>query len=67
VEVVIVADATEIRCIVADAVQALLDRNPCAVLGLATGSSPVPAYDELVHRCGDGRITSAGKPAWQGV
>ena len=36
-EVVIVADATEIGCVVADAVQALLAVNPCPRLGLATG------------------------------
>jgi glucosamine-6-phosphate deaminase len=57
VEVVIVADAAEIGSVVADAVQALLTRNPCAVLGLATGSSPLPVYDELVRRCADGRIS----------
>jgi glucosamine-6-phosphate deaminase len=57
VEVVIVADATEIGCVVADAVQALLAANPRAVLGLATGSSPLPVYDELVRRCAGGRIS----------
>ena len=56
-EVVIVADATEIGCVVADAVQALLAANRYAVLGLATGSSPLPVYDELVRRCADGRIS----------
>ena len=27
------------------------------MLGLATGSSPLPVYDELVRRCADGRIS----------
>jgi len=57
VEVVIVSDATEIGPLVADAVEALLAGNPCAVLGLATGSSPLPVYDELVRRCADGRVS----------
>ena len=48
VEVVIVESAAELGSIVADAIEALLDRKPDAVLGLATGSSPVPVYDELV-------------------
>ena len=39
-EVVIVPSAAGIGALVADAVQALLDRRPDAVLGLATGSSP---------------------------
>jgi glucosamine-6-phosphate deaminase len=36
--------------VVADAIEALLTRKPDAVLGLATGSSPLPVYDELVRR-----------------
>ena len=40
----------------ADAVEALVRARPSAVLGLATGSSPLPAYQELVrrHRAGTG-------------
>ncbi len=34
----------------ADAVEALLHDKPDAVLGLATGSSPLPVYDELARR-----------------
>lgn len=34
----------------ADAVEALLGHKPDAVLGLATGSSPLPVYDELARR-----------------
>jgi len=54
VEVVILADADEVGRVVAAAVEALIARRPHAVLGLATGSSPIPVYDELVrrHRCG---------------
>ncbi len=56
-EVVIVPSAAEIGTLVADAVQALLDRRPDAVLGLATGSSPVPVYDELVDRFARGQVS----------
>ena len=46
-EVVILADAKEIGGVAADAIGALLGRKPDAVLGLATGSSPLAIYDEL--------------------
>src|SRR5882757_4436048 len=59
-EVVILQDAKEIGAVAADAFVALLDRNPAAVLGLATGSSPMAIYDELAARC-DAGLTSFRK------
>ncbi|MCF6387063.1 glucosamine-6-phosphate deaminase [Mycobacterium sp. MBM] len=56
-EVIIVGGAREIGTLAADAIGALLDRKPDAVLGLATGSSPLAIYDELVTRCAAGRIS----------
>ncbi|MFZ0831619.1 MAG: glucosamine-6-phosphate deaminase [Mycobacterium sp.] len=56
-EVIIVADPPAIAAIVADAIGALLRRKPTAVLGLATGSSPLAIYDELASRCDAGRIS----------
>ncbi|MCT7659021.1 glucosamine-6-phosphate deaminase [Mycobacterium deserti] len=56
-EVIVVSDATEIGGIAADAISALLERKPDAVLGLATGSSPVAVYDELARRCDAGRVS----------
>ncbi|QRY43105.1 glucosamine-6-phosphate deaminase [Mycolicibacterium boenickei] len=56
-EVIILADAAKIGGVAADAVGALLDRKPDAVLGLATGSSPLAIYDELAARCTAGRIS----------
>lgn len=56
-EVVILADAKQIGSLAADAVGALLGRKPDAVLGLATGSSPLTIYDELAARCDAGLIT----------
>ena len=56
-EVVILHDAKEIGVVAADAIGALLDRKPAAVLGLATGSSPMAIYDELAARCDAGVVS----------
>ena len=49
-EVVILSGTKAIAALVADAIEALLRRKPDAVLGLATGSSPLPVYGELALR-----------------
>lgn len=49
-EVVILAGSRPIAALAADAIEALLRRKPDAVLGLATGSSPLPVYEELAQR-----------------
>ena len=41
----------------ADEITALLKSNPNAVLGLATGSSPIGMYKELIDRCAKGEIS----------
>lgn len=56
-EVVILKDPTEIGRLGANAIESLLTRKPDAVLGLATGSSPLAIYDELVARYESGRIS----------
>ncbi|MGY4708173.1 glucosamine-6-phosphate deaminase [Mycolicibacterium sp. CBM1] len=56
-EVVILEDAAQIGTVAADAIEALLTRKPAAVLGLATGSSPLAIYDELAARYEAGRIS----------
>lgn len=56
-EVVILQDSAAIAAIAADAVGALLVRKPTAVLGLATGSSPLAIYDELASRCDAGAVS----------
>lgn len=56
-EVVICKDPAEIGRIGADAIEALYARKPDAVLGLATGSSPLAIYDDLVARYEAGRIS----------
>lgn len=58
-EVVILKDSEQIGRLGADAIERLLARKPEAVLGLATGSSPLTIYDELARRCAEGRISFA--------
>jgi glucosamine-6-phosphate deaminase len=57
VEVVIVSDAVAAGRLVAGAIVDLVRRRPAAVLGLATGSSPMPVYDELARRCEAGEVS----------
>lgn len=49
-EVVIGSTTQYLAELAAGAVEALLRRRPDAVLGLATGSSPLAVYDELIRR-----------------
>jgi glucosamine-6-phosphate deaminase len=58
-EAIILADGKAIARLAADAIGSLLQRRPDAVLGLATGSSPLAIYDELAARCAAGSISFA--------
>lgn len=58
-EVVIDSSPDALAGIAADAVERLLARRPDAVLGLATGSSPLRVYDELVRRHRAGAVSFA--------
>lgn len=58
-EVIIERDAATIGDLVADAIVALLTDRPDAVLGLATGSSPLAVYDALVRRYERGEVSFA--------
>lgn len=49
-EVVILGGSRQIGRLAADAIEKLVRSKPDAVLGLATGSSPLPVYDELAAR-----------------
>lgn len=53
-EVVVLQNPAHVGRFVADLVVDLVERRPDAVLGLATGSSPIPTYRELIHRHRDG-------------
>ncbi len=47
---VVIAPPAQLARLAADAVEDLLRSRPTAVLGLATGSSPLAVYDELARR-----------------
>jgi len=49
-EVVPLGSAGEIAEVAADIIEAVVRRKPAAVLGLATGSTPLPTYRELLRR-----------------
>jgi glucosamine-6-phosphate deaminase len=56
---VVIAAPEDLVALAAGAIELLLAAKPAAVLGLATGSSPLGIYDELVRRHGDGRVSFA--------
>src|SRR6188508_342333 len=56
-EIVILPDTKAIGALGADAIANLLQRKPDAVLGLATGSSPLAIYDELAARYAAGSVS----------
>ena len=58
-QLVILDSAQAIAQRAADEIEALLKDKPAAVLGTATGSSPLPLYDELTARCAAGRLSFA--------
>jgi glucosamine-6-phosphate deaminase len=64
VEVVIQRDSAAVAGFGADIIERLISTNPHAVLGLATGGSPLGIYDELVRRCVDGRLSLRGVTAF---
>ncbi|GAB3598400.1 glucosamine-6-phosphate deaminase [Angustibacter peucedani] len=63
-EVVVLPDEHHRAALVADAIADLLQRNGSTVLGLATGSSPLPVYDELADRCAAGTLSLAAARAF---
>lgn len=63
-EVVITADPTAAAEIAADAICRLLSTAESPVLGLATGSSPLPIYRELIARHRQGAVSFANARAF---
>jgi glucosamine-6-phosphate deaminase len=49
-EVIILPSSKEIGALAADVIEALVRNKSNAVIGLATGSSPLPIYNELARR-----------------
>jgi glucosamine-6-phosphate deaminase len=64
VEVVIVAGPEDAGELVGGAIVALVSRKPGAVLGLATGASPLAIYRDLAGRHAAGRLSLAGARAF---
>jgi glucosamine-6-phosphate deaminase len=64
VEVVIVPDPAEAGALVGDAIAILLAARPAAVLGLATGSSPLAVYEDLARRHAAGELSFAAARAF---
>jgi glucosamine-6-phosphate deaminase len=56
--------AADVGRVVADAIALVLCRGAVPVLGLATGSSPVPVYDELAARYSAGVLSFASARAF---
>ncbi|MHB1063092.1 MAG: glucosamine-6-phosphate deaminase [Georgenia sp.] len=56
-EIIITNDEDERVALVADHLEALLRATRRTVLGLATGSSPLPVYRELIRRHDAGRLS----------
>ena len=58
-EIIIAEDSTVGAKIVGSAIASLLGQKPHAVIGLATGSTPLPVYDDLVRRYQAGEVSFA--------
>ena len=56
-QIIVLPDYAGLCVSVADQITALLRRKPNAVLGLATGSTPLGVYDLLVRRCRQGILS----------
>ncbi|SDS70914.1 glucosamine-6-phosphate deaminase [Paraoerskovia marina] len=61
---VVIAPAEELAKLAADTIEAKLRENPAAVLGLATGSSPLKVYDELARRHAEDGLSFAEAKAF---
>jgi glucosamine-6-phosphate deaminase len=64
VEVIIAGSVEEAARLAADGIVELYRRQPDAVLGIATGSSPVSVYDELGRRVSSGELSLASAKAF---
>ncbi len=62
--IAVLSSTSDIASVAADMYTDLLSKKPDAVIGLATGSSPLPVYDELVKRYEAGQVSFAGATAF---
>ena len=63
INLVVARDAAEVGKLAADQFEAVLRVKPACVIGLATGSTPLPLYQELIEREKTGRIEEEIKGA----
>ncbi|MFN8192072.1 MAG: glucosamine-6-phosphate deaminase [Nocardioidaceae bacterium] len=63
-EVIVLPSPAEVAVVAADLVTRTVARKPDAVIGVATGSSPVALYDELAARVATGVLSFAGCSAF---
>ena len=54
---IFIDEPAKIAALAADRYEELLHNKPNAILGLATGSTPLGLYAELAKRCADGKIS----------
>lgn len=59
-KIIVTKDYDEMSLKGAEIIADVIKSNPCAVLGLATGSTPIGAYRNLIKMCADGEITFKG-------
>ncbi len=63
-KIAVLPSASQIGSVAADMFTDLLEQEPSAVLGLATGSSPLPIYTELIRRFQAGEVSFADATAF---
>lgn len=54
--IIVAKDPAQVGKLAADIFEDTIQRKPCAVIGLATGSTPLPLYRELIQREKEGKI-----------
>ena len=59
INLIVAKDPAEVGRLAADIFQELINAKPDCVLGLATGSTPLPLYRELIQREKDGKLSFA--------
>ncbi len=63
-EVIVEPTPDDVARVAADVIAGVVSRRPDAVLGVATGSSPLGVYAELARRVADGRLDLSGVTAF---
>lgn len=70
--IIVARDPAEVGKIACDVFQDVIAKKPAAVIGLATGSTPLPLYAEMVKREKEGkmdfsRVRSANLDEYDGL